>query len=196
MKLQINGEDRDFSDAPAPFTLAALVETLGMKADRVAVELNRDIVPRDRWAETQLHEGDRLEIVHFVGGGLRFSPARRNSLSHPFSTDSLLDLRPSMPKMFETFDLKIVSNISGESMQDQTVYIARSDCLDGNHAPPAAVVGRARSGQAGAGRASPHVFNESSDRSGRDLRTAAQGILAAGRTKGHALSGSRDSARA
>jgi thiamine biosynthesis protein ThiS len=45
------------------------VEILGMKVDRVAVELNRDIVPRDRWAETVLHEGDRLEIVHFVGGG-------------------------------------------------------------------------------------------------------------------------------
>jgi sulfur carrier protein len=70
MKLHINGEERDFGESPAPFTLAALVETLGMKADRVAVELNRDIVPRDRWAETQLAEGDRLEIVHFVGGGL------------------------------------------------------------------------------------------------------------------------------
>jgi thiamine biosynthesis protein ThiS len=69
MKLQINGEERDFSDAPTLFTLAALVESLGMKADRVAVELNRDIVPRDRWAETKVHEGDRLEVVHFVGGG-------------------------------------------------------------------------------------------------------------------------------
>jgi sulfur carrier protein len=71
MKLHINGEQRDFGDKPAPFTLAALVERLGMKADRVAVELNRDIVPRDRWAETELTEGDRLEIVHFVGGGSR-----------------------------------------------------------------------------------------------------------------------------
>lgn len=71
MKLHINGEEKLF-DSPAPFTLAALVETLGMKADRVAVELNRDIVPRDRWAETRLNEGDRLEVVHFVGGG---SPA-------------------------------------------------------------------------------------------------------------------------
>lgn len=68
MKLHINGEERDFTD-PVPATLAALVETLGMKADRVAVELNRDIVPRDRWAETRLNDGDRLEVVHFVGGG-------------------------------------------------------------------------------------------------------------------------------
>ncbi len=71
MKLQINGEERDFADAPASFTLAALVEALGMKSDRVAVELNRDIVPRDRWPETALHEGDKLEVVHFVGGGFR-----------------------------------------------------------------------------------------------------------------------------
>jgi sulfur carrier protein len=70
MKLQINGDGRTFSNPPAPFTVAALVETLGMKADRVAVELNRDIVPRDRWAETTLKEGDHLEVVHFVGGGL------------------------------------------------------------------------------------------------------------------------------
>jgi sulfur carrier protein len=70
MKVQINGEERDFGSTPVPFTLAALVEILGMKADRVAVELNRDIVPRDHWTETQLAEGDRLEVVHFVGGGL------------------------------------------------------------------------------------------------------------------------------
>jgi thiamine biosynthesis protein ThiS len=79
MKLQINGEERDFVDAPVPFTLTALVESLGMKADRVAVELNRDIVPRDRWADTQLNEGDRLEVVHFVGGGL--GPSPRQELS-------------------------------------------------------------------------------------------------------------------
>ncbi len=66
MKLHINGEERSFESAG---TLAELMATLGMKSDRVAVELNRDIVPRDRWLETQLKEGDRLEIVHFVGGG-------------------------------------------------------------------------------------------------------------------------------
>jgi len=69
MKLYINGEERDFGDQSTRITLAALVETLGMKADRVAVELNREIVPRDRWAETRLAEGDKLEVVHFVGGG-------------------------------------------------------------------------------------------------------------------------------
>jgi sulfur carrier protein len=69
MKLHINGEEREFPSGPGSFTLSALVEQLGMKPDRVAVELNRDIVPRDRWNETVLNEGDRLEVVHFVGGG-------------------------------------------------------------------------------------------------------------------------------
>ena len=65
MTLTINGEERDF----AAVNLAQLVEELGMKQDRVAVELNREIVPRDRWSDTPVHAGDRLEIVHFVGGG-------------------------------------------------------------------------------------------------------------------------------
>lgn len=77
MKLHINGEEKSF-DSPAPFTLAALVDLLGMKSDRVAVELNRDIVPRDRWAATVLKDGDRLEVVHFVGGGR--TAARRQEL--------------------------------------------------------------------------------------------------------------------
>ena len=66
MKLIINGEERSFGDLPS---LAALVEQLGMKGDRVAVELNRDIVPRARWSDTPVRDGDRLEIVQFVGGG-------------------------------------------------------------------------------------------------------------------------------
>jgi sulfur carrier protein len=65
MNLTINGEPQVYSAE----TLGALVEQLGMKADRVAIELNREIVPRDQWPQTPLHDGDRLEIVHFVGGG-------------------------------------------------------------------------------------------------------------------------------
>jgi thiamine biosynthesis protein ThiS len=71
MKLQINGEARDFI---GPLSLISLIEQLGMKQDRVAIELNRNIVPRELWAETPLGEGDRLEIVHFVGGGLPLKP--------------------------------------------------------------------------------------------------------------------------
>lgn len=71
MQLHLNGEARTFPDPapPARFTLVALIEALGMKSDRVAVELNREIAARDRWSETYLKDGDRLEIVHFVGGG-------------------------------------------------------------------------------------------------------------------------------
>ena len=66
MKLQINGDEREFS---SPMSLASLLEQMGLKADRVAVELNRSIVSRDQWSTTDLREGDQLEIVHFVGGG-------------------------------------------------------------------------------------------------------------------------------
>lgn len=67
MQLVINGVARSVPDG---LTIAALVEHLEMKSDRVAVELNREIVPRGKWNETSLGENDRLEIVHFVGGGL------------------------------------------------------------------------------------------------------------------------------
>jgi thiamine biosynthesis protein ThiS len=71
MNLHINGEARTFEDPspPAQFTLLGLIESLNMKSDRVAIELNREIAPRDRWPQTILKDGDRLEIVHFVGGG-------------------------------------------------------------------------------------------------------------------------------
>jgi thiamine biosynthesis protein ThiS len=68
MKLIINGDARDFD---GPLSLAVLLDRLGMKQDRVAVELNREIVARDHWTKTELASGDRLEIVHFVGGGSR-----------------------------------------------------------------------------------------------------------------------------
>jgi thiamine biosynthesis protein ThiS len=67
MTLTINGEA---SVVPDGLTVAALVQHLGMKGDRVAVERNREIVARDQWAQVVLGEGDRLEIVHFVGGGM------------------------------------------------------------------------------------------------------------------------------
>jgi thiamine biosynthesis protein ThiS len=66
VQLQINGEQRDFADG---LTISALVAQLGMKPDRVAVELNLEIVPRTRWEAITLKHGDRLEVVHFVGGG-------------------------------------------------------------------------------------------------------------------------------
>jgi thiamine biosynthesis protein ThiS len=66
MRLVINGKEQTFE---GELTLAGLVEQLGMKSDRVAIELNREIVPRAQWSQTQLKDGDQLEVVHFVGGG-------------------------------------------------------------------------------------------------------------------------------
>jgi sulfur carrier protein len=76
MILHINGEPRTLAETGSgQLTLAVLIESLNMKSDRVAVELNRDIVARDRWPQTLLKDGDRLEIVHFVGGGSWLYPA-------------------------------------------------------------------------------------------------------------------------
>jgi thiamine biosynthesis protein ThiS len=66
MQLQINGDARQFDGS---LTLTSLLAQLGMKTDRVAIELNSNIVPRDKWDTTSLADGDQLEIVHFVGGG-------------------------------------------------------------------------------------------------------------------------------
>jgi thiamine biosynthesis protein ThiS len=66
MQLTINGEARSFE---APLTLAVLLDQLGLKQDRVAVEYNRKLLPRTEWIATSLAEGDSLEIVQFVGGG-------------------------------------------------------------------------------------------------------------------------------
>ena len=68
MTLHLNGEQREFSDG---LTISALVAQLGMKPDRVAVELNLEIIPRAQWEATTLKDGDKLEVVHFVGGGAR-----------------------------------------------------------------------------------------------------------------------------
>lgn len=66
MTIQVNGEPREL----APGTdLASLLEELGRHPRTVAVERNGEIVPRARYADTELLDGDRLEIVGFVQGG-------------------------------------------------------------------------------------------------------------------------------
>ena len=67
ISIHLNGEARQ---VPEDITLAALVDWLELPADRVAVERNLEIVPRNQWSETMIGEGDRLEVVHFVGGGV------------------------------------------------------------------------------------------------------------------------------
>jgi thiamine biosynthesis protein ThiS len=61
----VNGEDRDF----AVGDLVGLLAALALDARKVAVERNLEIVPRSLYAKTALAEGDRIEIVHFIGGG-------------------------------------------------------------------------------------------------------------------------------
>jgi thiamine biosynthesis protein ThiS len=66
MQIEVNGERRE---VPAGITVAALLAQLGVAAGPVAVERNRAIVPRAQHASTALCEGDRVEVVQFVGGG-------------------------------------------------------------------------------------------------------------------------------
>jgi len=65
MRIQVNGEPRDVAAA----TILALVEELGLDARKVAVERNLSIVPKSLHATTPIADGDRIEVVQFVGGG-------------------------------------------------------------------------------------------------------------------------------
>jgi sulfur carrier protein len=65
MRLTVNGEARETAAA----TVAALVSELGLDVRKVAVERNLEIVPRSLYGDAALAEGDRIEIVHFIGGG-------------------------------------------------------------------------------------------------------------------------------
>jgi sulfur carrier protein len=69
LTLILNGQSREFDKLPQPASLEQLIDELGLNGDRVAVEHNGEIVPRSGWTETVLNVGDRLEVVHFVGGG-------------------------------------------------------------------------------------------------------------------------------
>jgi len=64
--LTVNGKPQEIADGA---TVADLLRALGLPAERVAVERNREIVPRAAHASTELRDGDALEVVHFVGGG-------------------------------------------------------------------------------------------------------------------------------
>lgn len=66
MTVIVNGESQEI---PEDLTVAALLEHLGMKNDRVAIERNLDVLPRGQWAKTKVQSNDSFEIVHFVGGG-------------------------------------------------------------------------------------------------------------------------------
>lgn len=66
MQIVVNGESREVADG---FTAADLVEELGLAGRRVAMEVNLDIVPRSQYAEHSFNDGDKIEVVHAIGGG-------------------------------------------------------------------------------------------------------------------------------
>ncbi|GGZ40187.1 sulfur carrier protein ThiS [Asticcacaulis endophyticus] len=65
VKILLNGESREVGAA----NILALIEEIGIEARKLAVEQNLEIVPRSQYHATAIHDGDRIEIVHFVGGG-------------------------------------------------------------------------------------------------------------------------------
>ena len=88
MKLLINGQPREFPDLGSGATVQDLLNALALKGDRVAVEHNGSIVGRTAWTATAVGEGDKFEIVHFVGGGSarQLTPklrARKDRPTHP-----------------------------------------------------------------------------------------------------------------
>jgi len=66
MQVQVNGETMDLQEGT---TVAALVEKMALTGKRLAVEVNEDIVPRSQHTELALNNGDRVEVVHAIGGG-------------------------------------------------------------------------------------------------------------------------------
>ena len=71
MKIYVNAEAREFSEE---LSIDSLISNLGLEPTRVAIELNRNVVRRNDWQATVLHDEDRVEIVHFVGGGSEARP--------------------------------------------------------------------------------------------------------------------------
>ncbi|MCB2096214.1 MAG: sulfur carrier protein ThiS [Parvularculaceae bacterium] len=66
MELKINGENMRFD---RPMTVGELIVALGLEPRKLAIERNLEIIPKSAYGQTSLADGDRLEIVHFVGGG-------------------------------------------------------------------------------------------------------------------------------
>lgn len=69
LRLTVNGAEKTIDALESGSPLADFVATLGFRPDRVAVERNGEIVPRSEWPTCALQAEDRLEVVHFVGGG-------------------------------------------------------------------------------------------------------------------------------
>ncbi len=68
--LIVNGQSRVFETLAPPVTLEQVVAEMDLKGDRIAIEHNGEIARRGSWAELAVSSGDRLEVGHFVGGGV------------------------------------------------------------------------------------------------------------------------------
>jgi len=66
MQILLNGETKE---TPAGLTLASLLDHFDLPKQRVAVEVNRQVIRRGEWDKTQVAHADRIEVIHFVGGG-------------------------------------------------------------------------------------------------------------------------------
>jgi thiamine biosynthesis protein ThiS len=66
LRLQVNGEQHELAEG---LSLQELVQSLKLKPEQIAIELNQVVVRRPEWGSTKLKQNDRIEIVHFVGGG-------------------------------------------------------------------------------------------------------------------------------
>ena len=77
VEIVVNGETRELKSGT---TVEELVRELGLVPDRLAIEYNLHILKKKRWSTTALANGDRLEIVHFVGGGSNAGPRLRRQL--------------------------------------------------------------------------------------------------------------------
>ena len=73
MRIQVNGEPQEVEEN---ISLPKLVADLNLKAEQIAIELNHNVVRRAQWNNTLLQADDKVEIVHFVGGGCNQAPER------------------------------------------------------------------------------------------------------------------------
>ena len=69
LHIHLNGQRKEVDALNSGATLAQLVAELALKPDRIAVERNGEIAPRNQWPRIEIVDGDKLEVVHFVGGG-------------------------------------------------------------------------------------------------------------------------------
>jgi sulfur carrier protein len=101
LRIYVNGESKEFGDG---LSLLDLLHNLNLPIQRIAVELNRSVVRRAQWENTPLKDDDRIEIVHFVGGGctsrigkkMRVESPSNNQFSEKggeFHVDSINDER-------------------------------------------------------------------------------------------------------